>query len=262
MKNVVITGSTRGVGLCMAKEFLKSGCNVTVSGRSEKSFEIAKQELAEFSDKVLYVPCNVRRKEELENLWQESARKWGQVDYWINNAGQNAPHEFAYDTEQSYVDAVIDTNIRGLIYGSQVAVRNMLLQASGQLWNMEGLGSNDMIQVKTILYGTSKRALTYFTRGLAKELVGKPVLVGRLSPGMMLTDFITKTPDGEKSPVIEDQRFKKIFNILADKPETVAAFFVPRMLENKKNDAHIVWLTKIKALLRFTTSSFNKRELL
>lgn len=262
MKNVVITGSTRGVGLCMAKEFLKSGCNVTVSGRSEKSFEVAKKELAEFSDQVLYVPCNVRIKEELENLWKESAQKWGQVDYWINNAGQNVPHEFAYDIEQSYVDAVIDTNIRGMIYGSQVATRKMLSQGNGQVWNMEGLGSNDMIQVKTILYGTTKSALTYFTKGLAKELEGTAVLVGRLSPGMMLTDFITKTPDGEKSPVIEDPRFQKIFNILADKPETVAAFFVPRMLENKKKNAHIVWLTHIKSLLRFTTAAFKKRKLI
>lgn len=262
MKNVVITGSTRGVGLCMAREFLRLGCNVTVSGRSKKSFEVAKKELGEFSDKVLYVPCNVRIKEELENLWKESAGKWGQVDIWINNAGQNVPHEFAYDTEQNYVDAVIDTNIRGMIYGSQVAVRNMLAQGCGQLWNMEGLGSNDMIQIKTILYGTSKRALTYFTKGLAKELEGTSVLVGRLSPGMMLTDFITKTPDGGRSPVLEDQRFKKIFNILGDKPEIVAAFFVPRMLENKKNNAHIVWLTQLKSLLRFTTAPFKKRKLI
>jgi NAD(P)-dependent dehydrogenase (short-subunit alcohol dehydrogenase family) len=211
VKNIVITGSTRGIGLCMAREFLKSGCNVIVSGRSEKSFEVAKKELAEFSDRVLYVPCNVRMKEELENLWQEAAGKWGRVDFWINNAGQNCPHEFVYDTEQNYVDAVIDTNIRGMIYGSQVAAKNMLSQGSGQIWNMEGLGSNDMIQVKTILYGTSKHALTYFTKGLAKELAGTSVLAGRLSPGMMLTDFIAKTPDGEKSPVLDDPDFQKVF---------------------------------------------------
>lgn len=193
MKTIVITGSTRGVGLCMAKEFLKSGCNVTVSGRNKKSLDAAKEELAEFSDKVLYVLCNVRIKAELENLWNEAARKWGQVDFWINNAGQNCPHEFVYDTEQNYVDAVIDTNIKGIIYGSQIAAKNMLSQGSGQIWNMEGLGSNDMIQVKTILYGTTKHALTYFTKGLAKELAGTHVFAGRLSPGMMLTDFITNT---------------------------------------------------------------------
>jgi short-subunit dehydrogenase len=262
MKNIVITGSTRGVGLCMAKEFLKSGCNVTVSGRNEKSFEAARKELSEFSERVLYVPCNVKIKAELENLWNESISKWGRVDFWINNAGQNCPHEFVHDTEQNYVDAVIDTNIKGMIFGSQVAAKNMLSQGSGQIWNMEGLGSNDMIQVKTILYGTTKHALTYFTKGLAKELSGSPVTAGRLSPGMMLTDFITKTPDGEKSPVLDDQRFQKVFNILADKPETVAAFFIPRILSNTRNNAQIVWLNNIKAMLRFSTASFKKRKLI
>jgi len=126
MKSVVITGSTRGIGLCMAREFLRSGCQVTVSGRSEKSFNIAKKEFVEYSDSVLYVPCNVRIKEDLENLWKESAKRWGRIDFWINNAGQNCPYEFVYDTEQNYVDAVIDTNIRGLIYGSQIAAKHLL----------------------------------------------------------------------------------------------------------------------------------------
>jgi short-subunit dehydrogenase len=262
MKNIVITGSTRGLGLCMAREFLKHGCNVTVSGRNEKSLEFAKKELEELSERVLYLPCNVRVKSEIENLWKESAAKWGRVDVWINNAGQNCPDEFVYNTEQSYIDAVIDTNMKGTIFGSQVAAKNMLVQGSGQIWNMEGLGSNNMIIVKTVLYGTSKHALTYFTKGLAKELAGTPVTAGRLSPGMMLTDFITKTPDGEKSPVIDKREFKKVFNILADRPETVAAFFVPHILENTKNNAHIMWLTNMKSMARFTTSVFRKRKLI
>lgn len=262
MKSIVITGSTRGIGLCMAKEFLRSGCQVTISGRSEKSLDSARRELTEFPDRVLYVPCNVRIKEELENLWCESAKKWGHVDFWINNAGQNSPHENIWDIGQDAVDAVINTNIRGMIQGSQIAARNMLAQGGGQIWNMEGLGSNNMIQVKTILYGTSKCALTYFTKGLAKELKGTPVIAGRLSPGMMLTDFITKDPNGEKSPVVKDERFRKLFNILADKPETVAAYFVPRILQNKVNDAHIVWLTMGKSMTRFLTAPFKKRELL
>lgn len=264
MKSVVITGSTRGLGLCMAKEFLKAGCQVTVSGRSEASLEGAKRELADFKDKVLYVPCNVRNREELENLWQKSAARWGTVDIWINNAGQNTPYEFSYDTDPDYVAAVIDTNIKGMIYACQVAVKHMLKQGKGQLWNMEGLGSNNMIQVRTILYGTSKSALTYFTKGLAKELEhsGSPVLVGRLSPGMMLTDFITKTPEGESSPVLENESFRKIFNILGDRPEDVAEFFIPQILANQKNNAHIVWLNNWKSMKRFALAPFHKRKLI
>ncbi len=262
MKNIVITGSTRGIGFCMAQEFLKNGCNLTVSGRSEKSREDAMKAFKSFQDQVLYVPCNVTSKSQLENLWNESLKKWGSVDCWINNAGQNSPHAFVHETGTSSVDAVIDTNIKGMIFGSQVAAKNMVAQGSGQIWNMEGLGSNNMIMEKTILYGMTKHALTYFTKGLAKELSATPVLAGRLSPGMMLTDFITKTPDGEKSPVLEEKQFQKMFNILADKPETVAAFLVPRILSNTKNNAHIVWLTSAKAAGRFMTAGVSKRKLL
>ena len=262
MKNVVITGSTRGIGLCMAKEFIKAGGNVTISGRGGELAETVLKQLIGFENNFDYIPCNVQNKEEVENLWRQSTAKWGRVDIWINNAGQNCPHEFCFDTELSYIDTLIDTNIKGMIYGSQIAAKQMRLQGGGQIYNMEGLGSNDMIQKKTIIYGTSKRALTYFTRALAKELKGSPVYAGRLSPGMMLTDFITKTPDGEESPILKDKSFKFIFNLLADKPERVAGFFIPKILANSKNDAHIVWLTNAKILWRFLSSPFNKRKLI
>lgn len=262
MKNVIITGSTRGVGLAMAKEFLKADCNVTLTGRGEFISKELEKDLSQYSDKYLYVPCNVQSRNDIEALWEKASGKWGRIDIWINNAGQNCPHELSYYTDVAAVDAVIDTNIKGMIFGSQVAAKNMLKQGGGQIWNMEGLGSNDMIQIKTILYGTTKRALTYFTRGLAKELKGTSVKVGRLSPGMILTDFITKTPKGEESPVIKDKSFKFIFNTLADKPETVASFFVPGMLNNTKNDAHLVWLTNAKSIWRFMKAPFVKRNLI
>jgi NAD(P)-dependent dehydrogenase (short-subunit alcohol dehydrogenase family) len=262
MKNVVITGSTKGLGLCMAREFLRLGCNVTLSGRNAGAFATINENLANCKGKYIFVKCDVSDREDIDRLWCESAAQWGRVDIWINNAGRNFPHKFIYDVEQKYVDSLIDANIRGMVYGSQVAAKNMLIQGGGQIWNMEGLGSNDMIQAKTILYGMSKRALTYFTRGLAKELSGTAVMAGRLSPGMMLTDFITKTPDGEASSVVDDVSFRKIFNILADRPEKVAAFLVPSMLKNNRNDAHLVFLSNAKIFLRFASAPFRKRKLI
>lgn len=262
MKNVVITGSTRGIGFAMAKEFLKSGCNVTLSGRGEALSEASRAELSSFDGKYIYISCNVQDKASLQNLWDASLKHWGSIDIWINNAGQNTPHVFAWETGETYTQNVINTNILGMIYGCQVAAAGMLRQGYGAIYSMEGLGSNNMIQVKTILYGTTKCALTYFMKGLAKELEGTGVIAGRLSPGMMLTDFITKTPDGDKSEVIEDEKFKKIFNILGDKPETVAKFFVPRILSNTKNGAQIAWLTNRRAAWRFMTAPFRKDKLI
>ncbi len=262
MKTVVITGSTRGIGLEMAKVFLSSGCKVTVSGRRADIPNETKESLSGAEKDYIYISCNVQKKEEIENLLVKSAEKWGRIDIWINNAGQNAPYKNIWETDSEALSAVIDTNIKGMIMGSQVAAAHMIKQGSGQIFNMEGLGSNGMIQKRTVLYGMTKSALSYFTKGLAKELAGSGVLAGRLSPGMMLTEFITKNPNGEPSPVLTDPHFKKVFNILADKPETVAAYLVPKMLANKKQDAHIMWLTNLKASFRFMSAPFIKRKLI
>ena len=262
MKNVVITGSTRGIGFNMAMEFLRAGCNVTLSGRGEVLPESARASLSLFNGKYIYVQCNVQSKVSLQNLWNVSLEKWSGIDIWINNAGQNTPHMFSWETGESYTENIINTNITGMIYGSQIATAGMMKQGHGAIYSMEGLGSNNMIQLKTILYGTTKHAVTYFMKGLAKELDGTGLIVGRLSPGMMLTDFITKAPDGEQSEVISDEKFKKLFNILGDKPETVAKFFVPRILSNTKNNVQIAWLTNRKAAWRFITASSRKDRLL
>lgn len=262
MKNVVITGSTRGIGFAMSMEFLKAGCNVTLSGRGERLPLPVQSQINRFENQYIYVPCNVQKKPDLQNLWNASVQKWGRVDIWINNAGQNAPDALLFETEEHYVEDIIATNITGMIYGCQVAAKGMLRQKHGAIYSMEGLGSNNMIVAKTVLYGTTKHALTYFMKGLAKELEDTGVIAGRLSPGMMLTDFITKTADGREAAIESDEKFKKIFNILADKPETVAAFFIPRILANGKNNVQIAWLTNAKAAARFISAPFNKRKLL
>ncbi|CZQ99297.1 glucose/ribitol dehydrogenase [Trichococcus palustris] len=262
MKNIVITGSTRGLGFSMATEFLRSGCNVTLSGRGETPAEATQSELSPFEGKYIYVSCNVQEKADLQKLWDASLAQWGEIDIWINNAGQNTPHLFSWETGETDTENIIKTNLIGMIYGSQIAATGMLKQGHGAIYSMEGLGSNNMIQVKTILYGTTKHALTYFMKGLAKELEGTNVIAGRLSPGMMLTDFITKTPDGEQSQVVADEKFRKTFNILADKPATVAKYFVPRILSNTKNDAQIAWLTNRKVAWRFMTAGFRKDRLI
>jgi len=262
MKNIVITGSTRGIGLEMAKEFLRNQCHVTLSGRGQcLSDEVSKQ-LEEFKDNYIYVTCDVSLENNIQTLWDESKRKWGTIDIWINNAGQNSQHAFSWDIDFNDTKAVIDTNLIGMIYGSQIAAKEMINQGFGAIYSMEGLGSNNMIQAKTIHYGTTKHALTYYMKGLAKELKGTKVIAGRLSPGMMLTDFITKNKNGHVSEVISDQSFIKIFNILADKPETVAHFFIPRMLKNTKNNVQIAWLTNQKIIIRFLLAGFSKNRLL
>src|SRR5665647_1169940 len=102
MKKIVITGSTRGIGFSMAVEFLRAGCNVTLSGRGEVLAKAAQIILSPFEGKYIYIPCNVQEKASLQNLWDVSLAQWRAIDIWINNAGQNAPHLFSWVTGEFY----------------------------------------------------------------------------------------------------------------------------------------------------------------
>ena len=97
----------------------------------------------------------------------------------------------------------------------------------------------------------------YYDKESAERNTG--VIVGRLSPGIMITDFISNAlGNGEKIDLPE--KTKKVYNILGDYPDVVAKFLVKNMLENSKNNAHIEWLTSKKAAFRFMTAGFNKRN--
>ena len=140
-------------------------------------------------------------------------------------------------------------------------MKEMMKNHQGAIYNIEGYGSNDAMMLGLNMYGTSKRAVTHFTIALAKESEEKNtgVIVGRLSPGIMITDFITNAlGNGEKINLPE--RTKKVYNILGDYPDVVAEFLVNSMINNTKNNVKINWLTNGKAAWRFMTSGFNKRD--
>ena len=111
------------------------------------------------------------------------------------------------------------------------------------------------------MYGTSKRAITYFTEALAKESEERNtgVIIGKLSPGIMITEFITNAL-GNKEKINLSEKTKKVYNILGDYPDVVAKFLVGEILSNTKNNCKIEWLTTKKAAWRFMTSMFNKRD--
>ena len=264
MKTVVITGSTRGLGFEMAKLFHKNGWNLVINGVNPQRLEKAAEELRALpgDGAVEGFAGSVASEEELQGLLDFAVEKFGVLDIWINNAGVNQPMKAIWELSQEEIDAILNIDLRGAILGSRLAARQMEKQPEGGfIYNLEGYGSNDAMMLGLNLYGTSKRAVTHFTVALAKELEerGSRVKAGRLSPGIMITDFTVKALGGKESIALPEKT-KKVYNILGDKPDVVAAHLVREMLANSKNDAHIQWLTTGKAAWRFMTAGFNKRN--
>ena len=263
MKTVVITGSARGLGFEMAKLFKKANYNVVISDLKEENLIKAKEELdkIESQSKVEYCICNVTSKKDIQGLIDFTTSKFEIIDIWINNAGVNQPDKAIWELTEEEIDLVLDVDLNGAILGSKLAMEEMSKHHKGAIYNIEGYGSNDAMMLGLSIYGTSKRAITYFTQALAKESEQRNtgVIIGRLSPGIMITDFITNAL-GDKGKIELPEKTKKVYNILGDYPDVVANFLVAEMIKNTKNNAHIEWLTNGKAAWRFMTSGFNKRD--
>ena len=260
MKTIVITGSTRGIGYSLARSFLEKGHRVVINGRSRESVNEAVEKLSEIypREQVLGQPADVSKFADMQALWQAARENWGQVDIWINNAGIGSARENFWDLPPDWLDDVVSTNLTGMMYGCRVALRGMIEQGGGEIYNMEGFGSDGRFMKGLLVYGTTKRATRYLTDGLAQEAADTPVIVGALSPGMVVTDLLIepyrRNPQGW-------ERARRVFNILADRVEVVTPWLAEQILKNEENGAEIRWLTRWKITTRFLLAPFSRRDL-
>lgn len=264
MRTVVITGSAKGFGLEMAKVFKRNDFNVVLNDINQEALGKALETLENIKSrsKAITVVCDVTKYADVEELWRDAKVAFGTVDIWINNAGVNQPDKPVMELTQNDIDFLLNVDIKGTIYGSKVAFAGMRLQGHGQIFNVEGYGSNDAMKTGLTVYGTAKRAVTYFTQALAKESVdisGGRVHVGRLTPGIMITDFIVSANGGATKIELSPET-KKVYNILGDYPSTIAEYVVPKMIKNEKNNVQIAWLTNLRAFGKFIKACFVKKN--
>jgi NAD(P)-dependent dehydrogenase (short-subunit alcohol dehydrogenase family) len=260
-KVVVVTGSTRGIGKGLAREFLKRGHSVVISGRKQSDADAVARELgpaAANTAQVLPVACDVTDYGQVQNLWDKAVAAFGRVDIWINNAGQSNSRFAIGGLLQDEVEAVPRVNLIGTMNGAQVALKGMTAQGGGQIYNFEGFGSNGGKQKGMSLYGCTKFAVTYFTKAMIAETKKSPVRVGYLSPGIVITDLSVR--DKTKVPPKQWEFTVFIYNILADRVETVTPWLVEKVLADTKHGSRIAWLTRGKSLWRFLRSRFVKED--
>ncbi len=260
MGAVVVTGSTRGIGYGLAAAFLDRGCSVVVTGRREDAARDAADRLRVGRSHAAVHPagCDVTRGEDLERLFATARERFGAVDVWINNAGTcNAAKDVA-ELDRAELEAVIATNVGGTMLGSHVALRGMLAQGHGKIFNMEGWGSRGEWSRGLTPYCTSKRALRYFTDALVKETRGKPIQIGTLSPGMVATDLLVSS--WEHGAPENWLRMRWLFHFVIDPPEPVCAFLADRVLSNRSTGAHYAWMTPLRLFARFFMPRYWRRK--
>ncbi|XP_028123867.1 chlorophyll(ide) b reductase NOL, chloroplastic-like isoform X4 [Camellia sinensis] len=221
--NVLITGSTKGIGYALAKEFLKAGDNVIICSRTTERVESALQDLrGEFGEQHVWgTKCDVRQGDDVKNLVAFAKEKLKYIDIWINNAGSNA-YSYKPLSEASDEDLieVVTTNTLGLMICCREAIKMMLDQPrGGHIFNIDGAGSDGRPTPRFAAYGATKRSVVHLTKSLQAELRMddvKNVIVHNLSPGMVTTDLLLSGASTKQA--------KFFINVLAEPAEVRFAF--------------------------------------
>ncbi|KAJ9159674.1 hypothetical protein P3X46_025160 [Hevea brasiliensis] len=245
--NVLITGSTKGIGYALAKEFLKAGDNVLVCSRSVERVESTIQSLREeFGEQHVWgTKCDVREGQDVKDLVAFAKENLKYIDLWINNAGSNA-YSYKPLAEASDEDLieVVSTNTLGLMICCREAIKMMLNQPrGGRIFNIDGAGSDGRPTPRFAAYGATKRSVVHLTKSL--------------QPGMVTTDLLMSGATTKQA--------KFFINVLAEPAEVVAEYLVPNIRSIPANGSmkptYIRFLTGIKAYSQiFSRLAFGARR--
>lgn len=262
-RNVVITGSTRGLGKALAREFLLSGDRVVVASRSPESVQSTLEELNEnlkesisiggtrriaklSRAKVVGIACDVCKPDEVRNLANFAVTELGSVDIWINNAGTNKGFRPLLQFTDEDIEQIVSTNLVGSLICTREAIHVMGEQEKGgHVFNMDGAGSGGSSTPLTAVYGSTKCGLRQLHTSVLKECRRSKVGVHTASPGMVLTELLLSG---------SSLKNKQMFNIICELPETVARSLVPRMRVIKGSGKAINYLTPPRILVALVTA--------
>ena len=198
-KNVLITGSTRGIGLAIAHKFASLGANIILNGRGEVSEDV----LAEFKDypvKVFAVIGDVSDFADAKRMIDQAIAELGSVDVLVNNAGITQDTLMLKMTEEDF-EKVIKINLTGAFNMTQAVLKQMIKAREGAIINMSsvvGLMGN----IGQANYAASKAGLIGFTKSVAREVANRNVRVNALAPGMIESDMTAVLSDKVKEATL------------------------------------------------------------
>lgn len=195
MKKVaVVTGSSRGLGAKMIKNFAKDNYNVVINynSRIEAAETVEKEIRQNYPNvEVLIVRANVGIQEEANNLVKSTMDKFGRIDVLVNNAGVTNSKLFLQSKYEDYAE-VMKINMDSIFHMCKAVHRIMSKQKFGRIINMSsvvGMHGN----IGQLSYATSKAAIIGFTKSLAKEIANKKITVNAIAPGYIQTDMVADT---------------------------------------------------------------------
>ena len=212
-RTAFVTGSTRGIGLAVARALHRAGAKVAVVGRSEARAQVVAVELGEGA---VGVACDVADAAQVEAAIAAAEAALGPIDILVNNAGLTRDNIVLRLSEEDW-DAVLDANLKGAFFTIRTVIKGMMKRRAGRIINISsvvGLTGNK----GQANYAASKAGLVGLTKSVAKEYASRGVLANCIAPGFIETDMTAALPSEARTALLEQIALGRL-----GRPDDIAA---------------------------------------
>ncbi len=187
-RTVLITGASSGIGRACAFAFGHAGARLVMFARRLNRLEQIQAQLKQQNVDSIVAEADLRDSSLLDEVWNKLPEDWRAVDILINNAGLAIGTATEWETEATAVDAMIDTNIKSLLHMTRLCVPGMINRGRGHVINLGSVAGHEAYPGGSI-YCATKFAVRALSRALKMDLIGTPVRVSSIDPGMVETEF-------------------------------------------------------------------------
>ncbi len=200
-KTAIVTGSSQGIGLAIAKALHAAGANVVINHFPDPAghhASLSANIVAELGPRSLACPADVRLPDQLQQMVKLTVEKFGGLDYLVNNAGILRDKSFRKMSATEWQD-VIDTNLTGVFYSCQAAAES--LRDGGAIVNVASL-SAAMGFFGQANYAAAKAGVVTLTKVLSKELARRNIRVNAVAPGVINTEMGQSIPEENRKVML------------------------------------------------------------
>ncbi len=187
----LITGASAGIGEATAMAFAAEGARLLLAARrAGKLAQAASRALERGAAAVHSIDLDVRNRHAVQRAIDELPEEWAAIDVLVNNAGLSRGLEKLYTGRIEDWEEMIDTNVKGMLYVTRAVVPGMVVRKRGHVVNL-GSTAGEMVYPNGAVYCATKAAERSINDGLREDLLGTPVRVTSVDPGMAETEFST-----------------------------------------------------------------------
>ncbi len=188
-KIIFITGASSGIGAATAMAFAAEGARLLLAARrAGKLAEVASAAMERGAPSVHSINMDVRDHRAVQNAIDSLPAEWAEIDVLVNNAGLSRGLDKLYMGRIEDWEEMIDTNVKGLLYVTRAVVPGMVVRGRGHVINM-GSTAGEITYPNGAVYCATKAAERSINDGLRQDVLGTPVRVTSVDPGMVETDF-------------------------------------------------------------------------